>query len=105
MDNFFSQNYEASALGIIKLNQTLLCNSDSALSILKTESELALSFLKLFYRFTAHLGLGFFTFFLQYYSVICRPSDHTVGRPRAEIRTRAGRPRGRVNRIGIVGID
>ena len=23
---------------------------------------------------------------LQYYSVICRPSDHTVGRPRAEIR-------------------
>ena len=24
---------------------------------------------------------------IQYYSVICRPSDHTVGRPWAEIRT------------------
>ena len=33
--------------------------------------------------------------FIQYYSVICRPSDHIVGRPRAEIRTRAGRPKGR----------
>ena len=33
--------------------------------------------------------------FIQYYSVICRPSDHTVGRPRAEIRTRAGWPRSR----------
>ena len=39
-------------------------------------------------RFTAHLDLGFNTLFVQYYSVICRPSDHTVGRPRAEIRTR-----------------
>ena len=28
---------------------------------------------------------GFNTLFIQYYSVICRPSDHTVGRPRAEI--------------------
>ena len=27
--------------------------------------------------------------------MICRPSDHTVERPRDEIRTRAGRPRGR----------
>ena len=27
--------------------------------------------------------------------MICRHSDHTVGRPRAENRTRAGRPRGR----------
>ena len=27
--------------------------------------------------------------------MICRPSDQTVGRPRAEIRTRARRPRGR----------
>ena len=37
----------------------------------------------------------FLILFIQYYSVICRTSDHTVGRPRAEIRTRAGRPRGR----------
>ena len=33
---------------------------------------------------------------IQCYSVICRPSDHTEGRPRAEIRTRAGRPRGSI---------
>ena len=41
----------------------------------------------------------FNTLFIQYYSEICRPSDHTVGRPppRAEIRTRAGRSRGRDN--------
>ena len=45
-------------------------------------------FLKSFYW-------GFIILFIQYYSMICRPSDHTVGRPRAEIRTRAGRPRGR----------
>ena len=33
-----------------------------------------------FKRFTAHLGLGFFiTLFIQYYSVVCRPSEHTVG--------------------------
>ena len=31
--------------------------------------------------------LGFIVLFIQYYSVICRPSDHTVGRPRAENRT------------------
>ena len=47
-----------------------------------------------FFRFTAHLGLGFYTLFVQYYSVICRPSDHTVGRPLAENRTRDGRSRG-----------
>ena len=36
-----------------------------------------------FYRFKAHRGLGFFTpQFIQYYIVICRPSDHTVQRPR-----------------------
>ena len=35
-----------------------------------------------FFRFTAHLGLGFNTLFVEYYSVICRPSDHTVGGPR-----------------------
>ena len=28
--------------------------------------------------------------FGHYYSLICRPSDHTVGRTRAEIRTREG---------------
>ena len=39
--------------------------------------------------------LGFIILFIQYYSVICRPSDHTVGRPQAKIRTRVGRPRGR----------
>ena len=33
--------------------------------------------------------------FIQYYSVICRPSEYTVGRPRAELRTRDGRFRGR----------
>ena len=33
----------------------------------------------------------FVTLFIQYYSAICCPSDHTVGRPRAEIRTRDGR--------------
>ena len=34
-------------------------------------------------------ALGFITFFIiQYYSVICRPPDYTVWRPRAEIRTR-----------------
>ena len=36
--------------------------------------------------FTAHRAL-----IVQYYSVICRPSDHTVARPQAEIRTRDGR--------------
>ena len=40
--------------------------------------------------FTAHRGL-----FIHYYSVIWRPSDHTVGRPQAEIRTLEGRSRGR----------
>ena len=34
-----------------------------------------------FYRLTADRGLGFNTLFLQYYSAICRPSVHTVGRP------------------------
>ena len=32
---------------------------------------------------------------VQYYSAICRPTEHTVGRLQVEIRTRAGRPRGR----------
>ena len=54
-----------------------------------------------YFRFTAHRGLEFFNTLviqytvLQYYSVICRPSDHTVGMPRAEIRTQDGRSRGR----------
>ena len=43
---------------------------------------------RFFFRFTAHPGRGFNTLFVQYYSVICRTSDHTVGKPRAEIRTR-----------------
>ena len=29
--------------------------------------------------------------YLQYYRVICHPSDRTVGRPRADIRSRDGR--------------
>ena len=37
----------------------------------------------------------FIILFIQYYSVICRPSDQTVGRPQAEILTLAGQPRGR----------
>ena len=44
---------------------------------------------------TAHRGLGFITLFTQYYSALCRPSDHTLGRLRTEIRTRDGRSRGR----------
>ena len=39
--------------------------------------------------------LSFIILFIPYYSVICRSSDHTVGRPQAEIRTRARWPRGR----------
>ena len=36
-----------------------------------------------------HLNIFLNTLFVQYYIVICRPSDHTVGRPpRAAIRTR-----------------
>ena len=41
---------------------------------------------RFFYRLTAHLGLGLYHFFVQYYTVIRRPSNHTVGRPRAENR-------------------
>ena len=37
----------------------------------------------------------FITLVIQDYSAICRPSDHTVGSPRAEIRTRDGRSRGK----------
>ena len=48
-----------------------------------------------FFFFTARLGLGLHTLFVQYYSVICCPSDRTVGRPRAEFRTRDGRSRGK----------
>ena len=47
-----------------------------------------------FFWFQSFYGV-FIILFIQYYNVICRPSDHTVGRPRAEIRTQAGRPRGR----------
>ena len=38
-------------------------------------------FIFYFFRFTAYQGLGFNTLFIQYYSVICRPSVTTVGRP------------------------
>ena len=48
-----------------------------------------------FFEFTAHLGLGFYTLFVQYYSGICHPSDHTVGMPRAENRTWDWRSRGK----------
>ena len=42
-----------------------------------------------FFFFQPTQALGFITFFIiQYYSVICRPQDYTVWRPRAEIRTR-----------------
>ena len=42
-----------------------------------------------------YLDVGFYyIIYTVLYSVICRPSDHTVGRLRAENRTRAGRPRG-----------
>ena len=43
------------------------------------------AFLKSFYGFL-------YILFIQYNNVICRPLNHTVGRTRAEIRTRAGRP-------------
>ena len=45
----------------------------------------------IFFFFTAHRGLGFRTLLIQFYSVICHPSAHPVGRPQAEIRTRYGR--------------
>ena len=60
-----------------------------------------LRFLKIFkdffqiYTIQPTKAQGFNTLFIQYYSVICRSSDHIVGRPRAEIRTRDGRSRGR----------
>ena len=44
--------------------------------------------------FLALRGLSFISLIIQYYSAICRPSDHTVERTRAEIRTRYGRSRG-----------
>ena len=43
-----------------------------------------------FILFTAHRGLEFITLYIQYSSVICRPSDHTLERPQAEIRSRDG---------------
>ena len=51
--------------------------------------------LDFFFFFFKSFYVVFIILFIQYYSVICRPSDHTVGRPRAEIRTRARRLRGR----------
>ena len=46
------------------------------------------------YIFSDHRCIGYIficTIYTVYYSVICRLSDRTVGRPRAEIRTRDGR--------------
>ena len=43
-------------------------------------SQLQHTHIRLFSFFTAHPN-RFLYIFLQYYSVICRPSDHTVGRP------------------------
>ena len=60
---------------------------------------LLLIFLKnkaIIFFFSSPRGLEFlFILFVQYYSVICRPSDCTVGRPRAEIWTRDRKYRGR----------
>ena len=39
---------------------------------------------------------------VQYFSVICRPSDHTVGRSLAEIRTRDGRSTGRHTNENVI---
>ena len=42
-----------------------------------------------FNLFSSPLGPRVYDILLkQYYNVICRPSEYTVGRPRAEIRTR-----------------
>ena len=57
-----------------------------------------------FNQLKAHLGIGKDeihrsyvekTLFVQYYSMICRPSEHTVGTPWAENQTRDGRSRGK----------
>ena len=54
-------------------------------------------FIKLFFFFSFLQATGaFIILFIQYYSVICRPSaDHTVWRPLADIRTRADWSRGK----------
>ena len=59
--------------------------SDSRLPLKKTIFtifiKLIFGFPVLIFSFTAHGALGsyYITVFIQYYSVICRPSDHTVG--------------------------
>ena len=50
---------------------------------------------KLQVRRVLGLGLGFYILFIHYYRVICRSSDHTMGSPLADIRTRDGLPRSR----------
>ena len=45
---------------------------------------------KLQVRRVLGLGLGFYILFIHYYRVICRSSDHTMGSPLADIRTRDG---------------
>ena len=50
---------------------------------------------KLQVRRVLGLGLGFYILFIHYYRVICRSSDHTMGSPLADIRTRDGLSRSR----------
>ena len=54
---------------------------------IERQNLIKVTFFNVFFRFTVHRGLGFYTLSIQYYSVICHPSDHTVGRPMAENRT------------------
>ena len=52
--------------------------------------------LYIFFFCTVYQGLGFYYFYYFFSNrVICRPSDHTEGRPRAGNRTRDGWSRGR----------
>ena len=44
-----------------------------------------------FFLLTANLGLVLVIYLYSIHRAICRPSDHSVVRPRAEIRTRDGR--------------
>ena len=47
------------------------------------------------YFFITHRGPGFYYIIYTVFQCDCRPSDYTVGRRRAEIRTQDGRPKGR----------
>ena len=51
-----------------------------------------LLFISLFFTYiTANLGLVLLIYLYSIHRAICRPSDHSVRRPRAEIRNRDGR--------------